>query len=123
MRSILRHALPALALGFLLVAGCDKSTAPEPVISGSWSGSGGGMSVNLSLTQTGTSVAGNGSLSGSGGAVSLTATGTFTNPNFSLTLKSPGYEDVNFSGTLNGNSMTGIMNGSGFNQVGMTLTR
>jgi hypothetical protein len=81
------------------------------------------MSMNLSLSQTGQSVTGNGSMSSSGGAVAVSVSGHFANPSFSLTLSAPGYEDSNFSGTLSGNSITGILNGSGFNQVGMTLTR
>jgi hypothetical protein len=124
MRSIARWTtLVCVTLGFIVLSGCDKATEPTPVITGSWSGSGGGISINLSLSQSGTSVTGNGSMSSSGGAIALTTTGTFTNPNFSLTLRAQGYEDVNFSGTVSGNSMTGVMNGSGFNQVGMTLSR
>lgn len=123
MRRIARWTALACLTLCLTIIGCDKATEPTPVITGSWSGSGGGISMNLSLSQSAGSVTGNGSMSSSGGAIALTTTGTFTNPNFSLTLKSPGYEDVNFSGTVSGNSMTGVMNGSGFNQVGMTLTR
>jgi hypothetical protein len=120
MRTFFLAVLSAALLG---AGGCDKSTEPVPVISGSWSGSASGVSVTLSLTQSGESVSGNGSMSGPSGAAALGVTGTFSNPNFSLTVSSPGYEDFNFAGTLSGNSMTGVINGSGFNEVGMTMTR
>jgi hypothetical protein len=113
----------AFALSLVLLVSCDKSTKPKPSIAGTWSGSGGGISMTVALTQTATVVSGNGSMSGSGGALALTAQGTFSEPNFSLTMSATGYQPYNFAGTLNGNSMTGVMNGSGFNQVGMTLTR
>jgi hypothetical protein len=120
MRTFFRALLAATLVG---VAGCDKATEPTPVITGTWSGSGGGISAMMTLTQSGSAVTGNGSMSGSGGAAALTISGSFTNPNFSLTVSSPGFENFNFSGTLSGNSMTGVLNGSGFNQAGMTMTR
>jgi hypothetical protein len=112
-----------LTMAVVTVSSCGDPAAPEPTMAGTWTGSGGGISVNLSLTQAEHSVSGNGSMSGGSGALALTATGSFTNPNFSLTISAPGYEDMNFAGTLAGNSATGVINGSGFNQVGMTLTR
>jgi hypothetical protein len=118
-----RLFMSLLALSLSFAIGCGDATEPTPTITGSWSGSGGGISVTLSLTQSGQSVTGNGSLSGAGGAAALVATGNFTNPSFSLTLSAQGYEDSNFAGTMSGNSLTGVINGSGFNQVGMTLTR
>ena len=102
---------------------CDKTTEPAPTVTGAWSGSGGGITMSLSLTQAGQAVTGTGSMSSSGGAVAVSANGNFSNPSLSVTLSAAGYEDSNFAGTLSGNTMTGILNGSGFNQVGMTLTR
>jgi hypothetical protein len=112
-----------LALTVAGSAACDKATSPTPVMAGNWSGSGGGISMNLSLSQSGQAVTGNGSMSGGSGAIAVTVSGNFNNPNFSLTIAASGYEDLNFAGTLSGNSATGVMNGSGFNQVGMTMTR
>lgn len=111
------------SMAVLTAGGCRDSTAPEPTIAGAWSGSGGGISMSMSLTESAHAVTGNGSMSGPDGALAMTVTGTFTNPNFSLTVTAQGYENMNFAGTLSGNSATGVMNGSGFNQVGMTLTR
>jgi hypothetical protein len=120
MRKLL---LVCLALTLAGSAACDKATAPTPVIAGSWSGSGSGISVNMALTQAGQSVSGNGSMSGETGALAVTVSGSFNNPNFSLTIRAEGYQEMNFAGTLSGNSATGVLNGSGFNQVGMTMTR
>jgi hypothetical protein len=114
-----RHFLAVLSAAIVSDGGCDKATEPVPVISGSWSGSGGGVNVALSLTQSSQSVSGNGSMSGPSGAAALSVTGSFTNPNFSLTVSSPGDVNFNSAGTLSENSMTGVVSGSGFNHVGM----
>lgn len=120
----MRKALQlALSLAVFAIAACGDPASPEPTMAGSWSGSGGGITMSLTLSQNGTAVSGNGSMSGSGGAAALTVTGSFASPNFSLTVSAQGYENFNYAGTLSGNSATGVLNGSGFNQAGMTLTR
>lgn len=113
----------------LLAAGCggDSGTEPKQTITGTWNGtitgSAGSGTMSLTLTQSGTQVTGAGSLSAPLGSAAITASGTFSAPTLSLNLSATGFQSINFTGTVNGNSMTGTMNGSGFQNYGVTLTR
>jgi hypothetical protein len=64
-----------------------------------------------------------GSLTAPGGSATLTVTASFTAPSMLLTINSPGYEPINYAGTVNGKTMVGTLNGSGFTNVSVTLTR
>jgi hypothetical protein len=114
-----------LVLTFALVAACNTSSAPQASVAGSWFGTGGGYVMNLALTQNGQNIAGTGSIEGVSGTVQLTATGTFSAPNFTLTMKSPGLSDFTYAGSVDakGRTMSGDMNGGGFNHLQMALAR
>jgi hypothetical protein len=67
---------------------------------------------------------GSGSLAGSSAAVALTITGTHVHPDVTLTMKATSYQDMNFSGKFSGdNSIVGSLNGSGFVNESLTLSR
>jgi hypothetical protein len=104
---------------------CDRGTAPLPTLTGNWFGSGGGYVMDLSLTHSGQNVSGDGTLAGVTRTLSVNASGTFSHPTFALTMSGTTFTDFTFEGTLDskGTTMTGAMNGSGFNDVEMILTR
>lgn len=105
---------------------CSDSLGPESPINGTWTGSPPGGTVTLTLTEaTGGSVSGSGNVSGSSGAAAVTVTGTHTGASVSLTLSAQGFQPTNFTGTVqsDGLSMIGTLNGSGFQNAGLTLTR
>lgn len=79
--------------------------------------------MSLTLSQTGTSVSGTGSISGGGNTIPLTASGTYVAPDLSLTLSSDGFQPTSYTGSLSHGTITGTLNGSGFNNASMTLTR
>lgn len=123
MRKVL---LPAALLG--LVVGCsDSSTEPKADVSGHWTYSatnvaGGGLScniagVNLTLAQTGTTVTGtvaSGTVSCSGVSGAFTdslgddviANGQIIGNAIQFDI---GTSDVHNAGSLNGNSMSGVL--------------
>ena len=105
------------------IAGCGGSTSPKSNVNGSWSGSSGGISMSLTLSQSGTSVTGSGQISGGGNTIPLTASGTYVEPDLSLTLSSAGFQPTVYAGSLSHGTITGTLNGSGFTNQSMTLTR
>jgi hypothetical protein len=78
--------------------------------------------MNASLVQSGTDVSGDVTMSGAL-ALTLTAQGTFTEPTLTMTMSEPQFEPATYTGTLSGNTMTGFINGSGFSNFPMNLTR
>ncbi|HWP36031.1 MAG TPA: hypothetical protein VNL18_00615 [Gemmatimonadales bacterium] len=115
-----------LPLTFAL-AGCgDSSSEPRtPSASGTWTGAVGSATFTLTLAeQRGGTITGAGSARATGGAVSLTVTGTHVHPSISLTLRSTGFEDLNYTGQfINDNTISGSLNGSGFTGETLTLVR
>jgi hypothetical protein len=80
--------------------------------------------MNLTLTETGGNVTGSGTLAGPGGTVSVTVTGTHSHPSVSLTLSLTGFNPAVFTGSFtNDNTIPGALNGSGFVNFGITITR
>ena len=73
-------------------------------------------------------VTGNGfitsSISGSvTSTAAVTVAGTFVAPHLSANLSSQGFNTMNLSGSITGNSFNALLNGSGFNSETMVLTR
>jgi hypothetical protein len=121
-----RHA----GITWLVIAfgACGGSTEPKPLtVAGTWHGQSNTGSTpftaTLTLAQTGTVVTGNGNLSSAGFSAALTVSGTFVEPNLSVTIVAQGYQNMNFTAPLTGESMIGTLNGSGFNNVGLHLVR
>jgi hypothetical protein len=122
----MRRALALLALP-LLLACSDNGSEPDsrPNVTGTWSGSVGTGTGTMTLTHNTSTgqITGNGSISAGVAALAITVQGTYARPTVSLTVSSPGYEPFNFTGTHSGNSITGVINGSGFVNTGVTLTK
>ena len=124
----MRYLMVAL---MLLAAGCggdDSSTEPEdPEVEGQWNGpintDVGSGSLALTLTETDGTVSGTGTLSVTGDALALTVTGTYAPPNVSLQMTSQGFEPMNLSGEVTDEEINGTLNGSGFVNIAVTLTR
>ncbi len=121
-------SLMVLALVLMLAACGGDATGPKtPTVTGAWSGTIGGTgnmgSLSLTLTETNGAVVGSGVISGSE-SVAVHVTGTHAHPSVSLAMTSSGYEDCNFSGTMTAtNTIAGTLNGSGFYNRPVTLTR
>jgi hypothetical protein len=112
-------------------SGCSDNPvdSTEPSITGSWAGTsnvqGTPVTLSLQMVENGGSVSGNGSLSAVS-SVAVSVTGTYNYPALSLTIRSSGFQDTAFSGTLaaGGNAITGSMSGSStFENFSITLNR
>lgn len=119
-------ALLVLPLGLL---GCDSGgDESDPTVTGSWTGNanfeGSQVTLSLQLTERDQLINGSGSIQ-LVNTVAVSASGTHNFPNVSLTLTSTGLEDLNFQGTLSGdgNSLSGSLSGSGFENFGITLRK
>jgi hypothetical protein len=114
----------AIALVAMLVGCGGDSTEPTLTLTGTWSGALDVSTLRLQLTQSGTDVTGSGSATAGTTSIPLTIAGTVSNgTSFALTASSSGFSAMNFSGTFGKSTMTGTVNGSGFTNSAVTLTR
>lgn len=129
------------ALLLVANASCTSaSTAPEPQITGSWSGVLGGGTVTLTIQQAATGLTGFGALTAVGTSLAVVLTGTYTEPIVSLEIRPPivflnspapgvvhAYEPdrpLNFTGTLDQDRIVGTVNGgTGYSNAPLTLQR
>lgn len=122
-----KFLLPLAVVLSLGACGDDGPAAPEvPTATGRWLGTASGISFDLTLSEAANgSVSGSGSASSASGAISFTVrSGTHAHPSISLTLGGEGFEDANLQGTFSSNNViSGTLNGSGFNNFGLTLNR
>ena len=117
-----------VALALAATACKDNSTGPAapPTVSGSWSGTSQGLTLNLTLSEgVGGAVSGSGNIAGGGLNLALVVRqGTHVDPNLTLILGATGYEDMNFAARLSSaTQMTGTLNGSGFDNYNLNLTK
>jgi hypothetical protein len=131
----MKRILMVLAIcSAVAMAACGgDSTAPVATLDGSWSGPvavpGGGGSVQFTLTLTqatsgGQHISGTGAFVAGTSSIPVTVTGSFSDPGFTLTLSQEGFEPILYTGTLTTSSrMTGAFNGSGFENLAVTLTK
>lgn len=127
LRRLRRHGAILALLPFFLTACGDSTTEPEPdpVVTGSWSGTSQGATLNLTLSEgVGGAVSGSGNIVGSDNIALTVRQGTHSYPNLSLVLGAQGYEDMNFAGRLlSEDEIAGTLNGSGFDDFNLNLTR
>ncbi len=127
------RSLVAVALIFVATACSSSETSgPNGRPSGKWTGSlvSGNFTVSLNLVMVedaGGKVTGNGfissALSGVTNSTALAVTGTFVAPNLSANLTAPGFNTMNLTGAVKGDTFNAQLNGSGFNNETMVLTR
>lgn len=120
-------AWASAALLFVFAACKDQAPPPPPTVNGFWTGTSGSMTLSLTLAQNSAAVTGSGQVSVPGEAIALTVqSGTFVHPTLSATLAATGYEPMNYTGTMsqsNANQIVGRLNGSGFQNESVVLTR
>ena len=124
MRKLLLGALMAITLA---CGGGDGNGPSTPEAEGQWNGpintSSGSGNLALTLNDASGNITGTGTLTFPGDAIALTVTGNYAPPDISLQMTSPGFEPMNLSGTLGDTQIQGVLNGSGFVNIAVTLTR
>ena len=118
-------------LGWTLIAGltaaCAGSTAaPAPDLSGTWMGRlAGGDQFILRISDVAQQIDGTGRIRAdtADAGLPLTVVGSHRQPDFALTLISPGFRAAGFSGTVTATELRGTLNGSGFQHDSLVLTR
>ena len=95
-----------------------------PVLTGQWSGSSSGLTLSLTLTEdAGGTVSGSGTIAATT-SLTLSVQGSHTHPNVLMTMSNPCCDPVIYQGTMQGNNtINGEMNGSGFVNFTLNLTR
>jgi len=125
-RNLLRHISFVAVVGLALTAcgGGDSNGPSRPNLDGGWSGSNAGITLTMALNENRSSVTGDGNITSINGSFALTISGTFADPSVALTMSATGFQDLSFTGSLtSGTSMTGTLNGSGFNGFSITLNK
>jgi len=125
----------AIATALLMMEGCSKKDSPTGVsvnVSGTWGGTGsqGGISISFLMTL---SEAGDGSITGNGTVTTFTSGGNGASYDVSgmrngssvtLSLLIVGYTSPIYkAGITATNTMTGSIDGSGFNEMALRLDR
>jgi hypothetical protein len=80
------------------------------------------LTLNLSSDSSGT-VSGDGTLVTSDGTFDLTAAGDFDTPRLSLSITTPGHDEVSLVAIVGQSTMVGTIGGEGFNNESFTLDR
>lgn len=85
------------------------------------------QTLTLTLVENSGTVTGAGSLVASNGSNSLTlplaVSGAYSAPTLALTMTSTGYQPIALSVTVSRDAMSGTMNGSGYTNEAVTLSR
>ena len=118
------HKLLAVS-ALLAIAGCADVSAPEtPTMSGPWIGTVGGTTIRAVMTEDKNVVTGSGHVAFGAQTVAMAVTGTHVYPNVSLTMRVPGFQDLNYMGRFTSpNTIQGRANGSGFNGDQLQMLR
>jgi hypothetical protein len=126
---VVMYRLLLFGLATLLLAGCSDDPSDDPTapvaasVTGTWVGSSDGINMTVSLVQSGTDVTGTSTMNSVAASVNLVAEGTFIDRTLTISLTSPELEPATYSGSLSGSTLTGTINGSGFANFPMTLSR
>jgi hypothetical protein len=123
--------LAIVALIGLMACGNDSSAGvgPKATASGTWSGTMHGSDVEgitltMTIVESNGTVTGSANLGGTNVPKALTLTGTWAAPTLSVTLTEGGlHPPSNLTGTITGNTLTASLNGSGFTNDAITMTR
>jgi hypothetical protein len=130
-----RLSLIASSIAIVLISACGSdstgpakqgtgSTGAPPDLAGSWTGIVGGQVLALTLINNGGTVSGVGTISNTpSGLRALTVAGTFATPSALLTLSSGTIAPISLSASLNVNTLTGSLAGSGFSGDAIALFR
>jgi hypothetical protein len=123
--------IAALLIAGLSGCGSDSSGPTTPAVpqdvNGTWVGTAPGTppsTVSLTLATQGSTVTGSGQFAqGTISIALIVASGTYTPPNLSLVVNAVGFSQLNFTGQRTQNLLTGLLNGSGFSNQAITLSK
>jgi hypothetical protein len=114
-----------LALVILVGCGGDSILDPVMTVDGTWNGTANGFQLSLGMSQTDTLVTGNAAANGLAGSGFGTVSGSFKYPDLKVTIQLQGAIPIVYTGTMSQTEakIFGKMNGSGFENVSMDLTK
>lgn len=125
---ISRWCLP-VGLALALACGGGDSNGPSKDIDGNWRGSASTQAFNifadLAITDNNGSLTGTGSLSGTQSCNDVGVAGQRSGSHVNLSMTCPGFQAINFSGSLSssGTGVTGNISGSGFSTTPFDLIK
>ncbi len=124
MNQTLRRFALLPAMVFATACGDSGSEPRTPSMTGTWVGDLQGAAVTVTLTERDQQVNGAGNIAFGTDRVAITAGGTHVHPAVSLTIKSSGFQDINYQGTFtNDNTVSGSLSGSGFTGDNLIIRR
>lgn len=126
---MVRRLIAAAAVMCLAACGGGEGlTPPDPSgVDGTWQGTfqadSQDVTLTLNLGDSSGTVTGDGTLVTSDGTFDLTASGDFDTPRLSLSITTPGHDEVSLVALVGESSMVGTIGGEGFNNDAVTLDR
>lgn len=117
----MRKALLTAAFALLAVGCGDGGTEPEPQpsVHGSWRARHNGMDFSFFFSHAEHAVAGYGRI----GNTDVTIDGTYIHPTLSVNLRAQGQEPIGLVGNRSGEKILAVLNGGGWQQEQIELTR
>lgn len=126
-----RHACRGVAF-VLVLGGCGGGDSAGPGsavdVAGTWSGrvsAANGMSATLEIdvSESASRLSGTGWLIVTGDSLGLSVSGSYDPPNMQAVISSQGFEPMDLTATVSEGEMVGTLDGSGFENRGITLKR
>jgi hypothetical protein len=110
--------------------GNGPNQQPKASLAGSWAGttliSGVDFSISAVMTDQSGSIHGSGTIDADNGALNCPATiaGSRSGNDFSISFSCSGFQAMNYAGEVTGgDNMTGLINGSGFDDLPFTMEK
>jgi hypothetical protein len=125
---ISRLSLP-VGLALVIACGGGDSNGPNKDIDGNWRGSASTQAFNifadLTIADNNGNLSGTGSLSGTQACNNVDVAGHRSGSQVNLSMTCPGFQPINFSGSLSssGTGVTGNISGSGFSTTPFDLIK
>ncbi len=124
--AVRRSPRTAWLLGALLLASACGSSEPTraPLVTGTWEGVANARTLRITLTESAQEVTGSGTLTLQGAIHAVTVTfGSHRFPNLTIHLETAGFDQIRLTGTVSTGTITGTLDGFGFANAPVTLTK
>lgn len=122
---MLKHRLVFVLLLAAFLGCGDSPVEPSSVsIDGTWSGSSSTVSVSFVINEAGGTLTGTGNFEGPAGTLATQASGMRTGAHVTMTFTPQGFAPIYYNGTIaSATAITGRLNGSGFMNMAVNLTK
>ena len=123
MRATMRGFWTAALVALALACGDDSSGPSGAQLDGTWSGDTDLGTMSITLNETGGDITGTGLLTAGSHSADLALEGTLDGSTVVIEVSSPVLTPFELNGSVNGNTMTGTIDGAGPDPFPFSFTR